>query len=232
MKARALVCCLACAAPVFAQATDPAAALSQAVKSNATYDELYQRYLVSARMADSGPGASIAWMTGLTADRRARRINDLVTVRVIESISATGKADSNLTKNTAATAAVNSLFGLESKLPSAIDPTKLANIAADSKFSGAGTTTRTGDLTAIMTVRVSEVLTNGDLVLEGAREIAINGDRQMIVLTGVVRPSDILPNNTVLSTQVGQLSIRYFGNGLIKDSLKPGFLVRMLNKLF
>jgi flagellar L-ring protein precursor FlgH len=76
------------------------------------------------------------------------------------------------------------------------------------------------------------VLPNGDLVLEGAREIDINGDRQMVVLTGVVRQADIQPNNVVPSTQVGQLSIRYFGNGLIKDSLKPGFLVRWLNKIF
>jgi flagellar L-ring protein precursor FlgH len=83
-----------------------------------------------------------------------------------------------------------------------------------------------------VTARVAEVLPSGDLVLEGAREIAINGDRQMIVLTGVVRTADIMPNNTVLSTQIGQLSVRYFGNGLIKDSLKPGFLVRFLNKIF
>lgn len=228
----ALVGCLAFAVPGLAQALDPAAALSQAVKSNATYEELYQRYLVSARVTASGPGASMAWMAGLTSDHRARHVNDLVTVRVIESISASGKAGSNLGKKSAASAAVNNLFGLENKLPSAIDLTKLATLATDSKFDGAGATTRTGDLTAVMTVRVAEVLANGDLVLEGAREIAINGDRQMIVLTGVVRPSDIQPNNTVLSTQVGQLSVRYFGNGLIKDSLKPGILVRLLNKIF
>jgi flagellar L-ring protein precursor FlgH len=83
-----------------------------------------------------------------------------------------------------------------------------------------------------MTARVVEVLPNGDLVLEGAREIDINGDRQIVVLTGVVRPTDINKNNVVLSTQVGQLSIRYFGRGLIKDNLKPGWLVRVLNKIF
>ncbi len=83
-----------------------------------------------------------------------------------------------------------------------------------------------------MTARVAEVLPNGDLVLEGVREIDINGDRQMVVLTGVVRPDDIAPNNMVLSTQVGQLSIRYFGHGLIKDNLKPGWLIRFLNKIF
>lgn len=232
MRSLAFVVCLACAAPVLAQSSAPAGGLSQPVRANATYEELYQRYLVAARMGENGSGASIAWMTGLAADRRARRVNDLVTVRVVESISAAGKADSNLTKNSAASASINNLFGIENKVPSALDLTKLANVGADSKFAGAGATTRTGELTAVMTARVAEVLANGDLVLEGAREIAINGDRQMIVLTGVVRPSDILPNNTVLSTQIGQLSIRYFGNGLIKDSLKPSFLVRLLNKIF
>lgn len=218
---------------VLAQSHDAVAAASaQAIKSSATYEDLYQRYLASARVADSSPSASISWMTGLTADRRARRVNDLVTIKVVESISAAGSADSNLTKDSNGSASVSKLFGLESKLPSVVDPTNLAAMAASTKFAGAGATTRAGTLTAVMTARVAEVLPNGDLVLEGAREIAINGDRQMVVLTGVARASDILPNNTVLSTQIGQLSIRYFGNGLIKDNLKPGFLLRVLNKIF
>jgi flagellar L-ring protein precursor FlgH len=69
-------------------------------------------------------------------------------------------------------------------------------------------------------------------VLEGIREIDINGDRQVIVLTGVVRTTDLLPDNSVLSARVGQLRIRYFGNGLMKDNLKPGWLIRVLNKIF
>ena len=83
-----------------------------------------------------------------------------------------------------------------------------------------------------MTARVVEVLPNGDLVLEGARELDINGDRQIVVLTGVIRPADVSRTNVVLSTSIGQLSIRYFGRGLIKDNLKPGWLVRVLNKIF
>jgi flagellar L-ring protein precursor FlgH len=170
-------------------------------------------------------------MTSLYDDGRARRINDLVTVRVVESITASGKADSSVSKDGGANLGAN-LFGLESKLPSTVDPTKMAGINTTTTFTGAGATTRAGELTAVMTARVAEVLPNGDLALEAAREIEINGDRQMIVLTGVVRPIDIASNNTVLSTQIGQLSIRYFGNGLIKDSLKPGTLVRLLNKFF
>jgi len=69
-------------------------------------------------------------------------------------------------------------------------------------------------------------------VLEGAREIDINGDRQIVVLTGVLRPADVMPGNVALSTSVGQLRIRYFGKGLIKDNLRPGWLIRFVNKIF
>ena len=94
------------------------------------------------------------------------------------------------------------------------------------------TTTFRGLLTAQMTARVSDVLPNGDLVVEGVREIEINGDRQIVVLSGVVRASDIGPSNMVFSTSIGQLRIRYFGSGLMKDNLKPGWLIRILNKVF
>jgi flagellar L-ring protein precursor FlgH len=79
---------------------------------------------------------------------------------------------------------------------------------------------------------VAQVLPNGDLQIEGTREIDINGDRQTILLTGVVRPVDIGPGNVVSSTLIGDMRIRYFGRGLIKDNLTPGWLVRFLNKIF
>jgi flagellar L-ring protein precursor FlgH len=87
-------------------------------------------------------------------------------------------------------------------------------------------------LTATLTARVAEVLPNGDLVLEGVREIDINGDRQIVVLTGVARVADISPQNVISSAAIAQLRIRYFGRGLMKDSLTPGWLVRVLNKIF
>ena len=197
------------------------------------YDELLAKYLESARrqpvVTAPNPGS---WMNSLMADQRARRVNDLITVRVVESISASGSADSNLTKSGSASAAVPGLFGLEKKLPSFIDPTSLASLKHDSAFKGAGATNRASDLTATITARVAEVLPNGDLVVEGVREIEINGDRQIVVLTGVARTADVGPGNVVLSTTLGQLQIKYFGRGLIKDSLAPGFLIRLLNKIF
>lgn len=225
---------LASVSPAFAQKQADAAAAPTAVTlPSDVYDTLYARYLDSARQTTASPnGTSITWMVGLGSDSRARFINDLVTIRVVESIEATGTADAQLNKNSAGSASVSKLFGAETKLPSAVDPTNLVSAAADTKFKGGGVTTRSGELTALLTARVVEVLPNGDLVLEGAREIEINGDRQIIVLTGVVRTADIGPANSVPSTAIGQMRIRYFGRGLMKDNLNPGWLVRVLNKIF
>jgi flagellar L-ring protein precursor FlgH len=199
------------------------------------YDEQLARYLESARQqATAGTPAANRndWMNGLMGDMRARKQNDLVTIRVVESITATGTADSNLSKASSGSASVPGLFGVESKLPSLIDPANLASTHSDTSFKGAGTTTRAGELTAVVTGRVAEVLPNGDLFIESVREIAINGDRQVVVLTGVARVADISPSNVVMSTSLGELQIRYFGRGLIKDSLSPGWLIRILNKIF
>ena len=127
---------------------------------------------------------------------------------------------------------MSQLFGVESKVPDWLDPTNLVGASSNTKFKGGGTTSRSGELAATLTARVVEVLPNGDLVLEGAREIDINGDRQIVVLTGVVRQADLGRNNVVLSPSIGQVRIRYFGRGLIRDNLKPGWLVRILNKIF
>jgi flagellar L-ring protein precursor FlgH len=203
-------------------------------KPKDNYDEAYERFLWEAKMAKpASPDVQAwGWMNSLALDRRARNVNDLVTIRVVESITGTGTADSALAKAGSGSAGVPKIFGVETKLPSVVDPSALLSTSSKTDFKGSGTTSRAGELTAQITARVADVLPNGDLVVEGIREIEINGDRQMVVLTGVVRTADISPSNTVLSTEIGQLRIRYFGNGLIKDNLKPGWLIRILNKVF
>jgi flagellar L-ring protein FlgH len=185
------------------------------------YDDAYHQYLEAAR---NTPAPAGIWMSDLASDRTARRKNDLVTVRVIESLSATGSADSTVGKNSSASASLPTPAG---KWLSKIFP-----VSTETDFNGSGGTTRTTELSATMTARVSEVLPNGDLVIEGIREVDINGDRNVVVLTGVVRTADIQPGNVVLSPQVGQLRIQSLSRGLIRDSLEPGWLVRVLNKIF
>jgi flagellar L-ring protein FlgH len=225
---------LIAAALLAASLAVPAAAQTGA-KPGATdnYDELFAKYLEAARSQPAAVAPNLAnWMSSLMNDPRARHVNDLLTVRVVENISASGTADSTLDKKTSAGIGVPNLFGLEKKLPASIDPANLANVKTNSGFKGAGSTNRAGDLTAVMTARVAEVLPNGDLVIEGVREIEINGDHQVVVLTGVARAADIAPDNSVRSTSIGQLRVRYFGRGLMKDTLSPGWLIRILNKVF
>ncbi len=217
-------------APVSAQSGKDAK--DEKLPKNNAYDVLYPKYLQAARTMAKDDTASIRWMVNLGTDRRARDVNDLVTIQVIENMVAEGAADTAMGKDGKGSAGITKLFGLESKVPDIIDPTALFDAGSSTEFKGSGTTNRRGSLTAMITARVTEVLPNGDLVLEGVREVDINGDRQVVVLTGVVRPADLSPDNIVLSPRVGQLRIRYFGQGLIKDNLRPGWLVRILNKLF
>lgn len=186
------------------------------------YDEVYARYLAAARRATTSGRA--LWMTDLTSDLRARYVNDLVTIRVVESLSASGSANSNVGKSGSASASFPGKIGdvFSKALPA----------STETKFNGSGGTTRTTELFATLTARVTEVLPSGDLVVEGMREVDINGDRNVVVLSGVIRSTDIQPGNVVLSTQVGQLRIRSLSAGLMHDSLTPGWLVRILNKIF
>jgi flagellar L-ring protein precursor FlgH len=193
-----------------------------AAAQGTSYDEEYERYLTAARGTDAPRRA--LWMTDLTSDLKARYVNDLVTIRVIESLSASGSAESNVGKNGSASTAFPGRIGAELS--------RILPMSTSTSFNGSGGTTRTTELFATLTARVIEVLPSGDLVVEGVREVNINGDRSVVVLSGVIRASDIQPGNVILSTQVGQLRIQSLSAGLMRDSLSPGWLVRILNKIF
>ena len=232
MRMRLVCLALALTATTSAFAGEKKTAQQQPPPPADNYDALFAKYLEAARVTNTTPAPGSLWMSGLLGDLRAHSINDLVTVHVIEAITAQGSADSALDKKSSGNVGVPNLFGLESKYPSALNPTSMASLSASTTFKGGGNTSRSGSLTADMTARIAEVLPNGNMVIEGVREIDINGDRQIIVLSGVIRPSDINPGNVIPSTAIGQMQIRYFGRGLIKDNLQPGWLVRALNKIF
>jgi flagellar L-ring protein FlgH len=186
------------------------------------YEDLYERYLASARKTQARPQL---WMADLAIDPKARRLNDLVTVSVIENLSATGSADSNVDKTSKADVVIPGTQIAEQLA-------RLFPYSSETAHKGSGATTRSTQLSATVTARVVEVLPNGDLVIEGVREVDINGDRSLVILTGVIRQFDVQSGNVVSSARIGQLQIRSLSQGLIKDSLTPGWLIRALNKVF
>jgi flagellar L-ring protein precursor FlgH len=216
------IAAIACLVAGAAAAQEPKPGTKPEELKSRNYEEVYARYLSSARQMPASPVP--LWLADLAMDPRARRVNDLVTVRVLESLSAIGAADANIGKksdmNITMPGEPGEFFG------------KFLPAASNTKFNGQGGTSRTTELTAVMTTRVLEVMPNGDMVVEGVRELDINGDRHLVVLTGVIRPIDILPGNVIPSTRIGQLRIRSLSQGLIKDSLTPGWLIRALNKIF
>ncbi len=154
---------------------------------------------------------------------RAQRIGDILTVLVMESTSASNTAVVDTEKD--ATLNWTSPGGL--KIPGfGLTGT------ATSEFEGEGTTTREQTITARVSVTVVDVRPNGDLVVEGSRVIDINGESEIIYLTGAINPFIIPATNTVESYRIADLQVSYKGKGVISQGTRPGFFIRFLNWVF
>ena len=181
---------------------------------------------VTAALWPVPAAAHSLWTDGssLYSDNKARQVGDLVTIIIVERAQATQSASTQ----TGTDASVD--FG--PILWGGVPLLSGFGAQAGDNFRGGGSTTRGGSLNARMTAMVMEVLPNGNLVIEGRQTIVVNDEEQVIVVTGVVRPQDIQPDNTVLSTFVANATITYHGSGSIGEKQKPGLLTRLLNWLF
>jgi flagellar L-ring protein precursor FlgH len=181
----------------------------------------------------------------LFIDTKARKIGDIVTVEIKESATATNEANTSTGRDSSLEAGIEKLFGLEdwwqnevlenadNDLPK-IDPFGNPSVKGSiaSGFEGTGRTTRSGDLSAFITCRVTEVLPNGNLRIVGTREVLVNHENQLIVLSGVIRPRDITQENVIESTFVSDAKIAYSGTGVIDDRQRPGWLANWLNTVW
>ena len=102
----------------------------------------------------------------------------------------------------------------------------------DDTFEGKGETSRSGSLTARMSATIVEVLPNGNLKVQGSREVIINQEKQRLTLTGIVRPEDVKANNTVMSTFLADARITYDGKGPVHGAQRRGLFTRLLSIIF
>jgi flagellar L-ring protein precursor FlgH len=169
----------------------------------------------------------------LYEDVKARRLNDLVTIIVVENITGSGTADSKTNKDSSVNSTVDQLFGQSPSITVA-GKTYTPNIKASMKedFTGIGQTNRTGKLVGTITAKVVEVMPNGNLVLESRKEITINNEKQILILRGMIRPNDVTPDNTILSSKVADAEVFFVGKGIIQDKQSPGWLVQILDKVW
>ncbi|MGH9475178.1 MAG: flagellar basal body L-ring protein FlgH [Terriglobales bacterium] len=195
-------------------------------------EQALQAYLAKVRQvagATSNTTGSLWTPEGrfinLSSDFKAQRVNDLITIHIVEATQAAGTGTVQAKRGFTGNSGI-SLFGsTSSRLTTLLAPT------SNTDLEGQAATASTSALTTSLTGRVVDVLPNGFLVVEAVRTISMNNQQQTVVVHGVIRPADIAPDNSVLSTQVGELEVDLQGKGVISDTTRPvtGWL-RMLLK--
>lgn len=166
---------------------------------------------------------------------KARNIGDIITIKIVETASATNQASTKTGRNSTLSAGLDNFFNLEERYPSTspfFNPFSGVKGGFESDFDGSGSTARSNNLNAYMTARITNILPNGNLAIEGNREVRVNHENQVITLTGLVRPRDISADNVVQSTYLADARITYSGTGVINDNQQPGWLTRIVGKIW
>ena len=163
----------------------------------------------------------------LFSDQRAIKVDDIVTILIVESAKAGSESQTNTGKSQS--------FGVESQggtgvlglLPqfSGSGGTKIG-------YDGKGNTSREGTLQATISARVTKVMDNGNLVIEGSKVVEVNEEKGIIKINGVIRPLDIQQNNVVYSSSIADAQITYSGKGAANTAQRPGILARIINWIF
>jgi flagellar L-ring protein precursor FlgH len=167
-------------------------------------------------------------------DLRANQVGDLITVNIVETSRANKKATTKTGRESSINAGISNLLGWETKIgklgvPAAFNNEAMFKASMENEFDGSGETTRNETMTASITARVIDVTPNGNLFIRGSRKVKVNNEAQYITLTGLVRPADISPDNTVLSTYIAEAAIEYTGSGPVSDKQSPGWLMRAVD---
>jgi flagellar L-ring protein precursor FlgH len=189
------------------------------------------RYIAEASQAPGASGASPGSMysgasrlADLTRDLRAAQINDIVTVVVSDRASAVSRGATTSSRSGSARGSIGAIGGVTTRGLSG-----LANLSGESELQGQGETSRESVLTTTVSARVTHVLPNGNMVVEGSKDVMVNSERQLVTIRGVIRWNDLTPANTIRSDRIANLEIRVNGKGVVGDAVRrPNFLYRLL----
>ena len=202
-------------------------------RASAEFEPVFPTVDLAADGSDKTGAIYQQGQSGLfSADRRARKVGDILTVDFNEVFAAT-KAQS------AASAKADSFeLGLPVGLPNMLTG-GLANGTADNAltastaqtFSGSGNAAQSNSLTGRLSVTVVRIFENGNMGILGQKELTLNNGKEYIRVSGIVRPEDISAGNTVPSNRLADAQISYTGAGNIADSSKPGWLSRAMRAI-
>ena len=240
MKARTGIAILGLALLLCAGCGGGSAARRPALQPSITPNQEY-RHETSAR---DNPGSLFAASEEdpLFSDSRARRVGDIVVVKLVENTKAQNKAETTANKDSSTDYSVASLFtqsraGFLPFLPlgprgNVSGTDSLMKTGSGDDLSATGKTKRENYVTSSMAARVIRVLPGGLLQIEGKREIRVNEETEYMVVRGTIRSRDVDADNTILSNQIADASIEYSGRGVLADKQKPGWFTRLMDNVW
>jgi len=198
----------------------------EAIVRTPAFDEQIAKPQVSYESGSLWQASSVA----VAEDLKARRRGDIITVVISEQASASKQASTGTKRDSSMSAGVPKLLGLEkTPIKSWADLANLLSVSNGSKFDGSGSTSRQEELKATISAKVIDVIPNGNLMIEGTRNVKVNNEDQIIVLSGTVRSRDVSSDNTVSSALIADARINYSGKGVISDRQRPGWLMNVFD---
>lgn len=180
--------------------------------------------------ATAAPSAGAIYREGpglrLYTDRKAREVGDIVTINLSERTQASTRANTAITKES-----TNSMSGTVFGAPVTVGGQDILDnsLSNTRNFAGDGNSTQSNQITGTLTAQVVQKLPNGNLVIQGSKELALNQGNELIQVQGIIRTADIGPDNTIASTRVADARIVYGGRGPLARSNAMGWLDRFFN---
>lgn len=166
-----------------------------------------------------------ALLSDVARDPRARQLDDIVTIVIADKASAIAKGTTNTSRKSDTKQVIGSFLGKTNPLGRWAN---LASVNGETKVDGQGQTSRETTLTTTLSARVTHVLPNGNMVVEGQKQVAVNAEQQTVTVRGVVRASDVGPGNMIRSDRLAQLEVRVNGKGVVGDAIRRPFILYRL----
>jgi len=165
----------------------------------------------------------------LFEDLKAARVGDILTVRLVEQTNASKNANTSTSKSTSATIANPVILGRP--VTASGVPILEGSLSGDRSFDGAGSSSQSNSLRGDITVTVVERYPNGNLAIRGEKWVTLNQGKEFIRLSGIVRPYDIEPDNSLLSSKVADAQITYSSKGVMAAANRMGLVSRFFHSV-
>lgn len=187
----------------------------------------------AACLAAAAAAQTLPHNFSLYTDKKAKRAEDVITVLIVENAKASNDTKSATDKSQDAGVDVKALnLTWAGAAANSITPSVGFSGGVHQKYGGRGTTAREGEVKATLSARIVAVYDNGNLLIEGNKEVEVNNEKEILRVSGIVRPEDISPDNTVLSEKIADARILYTGTGDNHQAARPGLLARFINWIF